>query len=119
MWWGIHFEHLHPYGEGGCVILGEKDENMVRNIVLNDTEIEVKHYDRKTEEGHQVVSFIFDVTSEEYHDVTVLLYKGTFDIRIPEEGLDFKGTIINYSTSLDNLYEEGQTGEFRVTLQEV
>lgn len=101
------------------LFLGKKDESMVHSIVLDDTEIEVKHYDRKTEEGHQVISIIFDVTSAEYHDITVLLYKGTFDIRVPEEGLDFRGTIINYSTSLDNLYEENQTGEFRVALQEV
>ncbi|MFC3419537.1 DUF3219 family protein [Salinicoccus hispanicus] len=88
-------------------------------IILDDTEIKLKQYESKETDGLHEVSFTFDVTSEEYHDIAVLLYRETFDVNIPEEDLKFRGTITNYSTSLDNLYEENQTGEFRVTLQEV
>ncbi|GAB6994338.1 DUF3219 family protein [Salinicoccus sesuvii] len=88
-------------------------------IILDDTEIKLKALELNKVDGRREVAFIFDVSSEDYHDIAVLLYRATFDVNVPEEGLEFRGTIINYSTSLDNLYEENQTGEFRVTLQEV
>ncbi|WP_237605606.1 DUF3219 family protein [Salinicoccus sp. ID82-1] len=101
------------------LFLEKKDESMVDRIILDDTEIKLKDYEAHEKDGRREVAFIFDVTTEDYHDVAVLLYRGTFDVSIPEEHLEFRGTIINYSTSLDNLYEENQTGEFRVTLQEI
>lgn len=92
---------------------------MAGTIILDNTAIKLKAYESKETDGVHEVTFIFDVTSEDYHDIAVLLYRATFDVNVPEEGLEFRGTITNYSTSLDNLYEENQTGEFRVTLQEV
>jgi hypothetical protein len=47
------------------------------------------------------------------------LYKGTFHVNVPEEDLDFQGTIHQYSTSFTNLYEKGQVGDFSLSLIEV
>lgn len=53
------------------------------------------------------ISIEFKVSREDYHDVTTLLYEGTFDIRVNEKGLTFRGTIQQYSTSVTNLYIKG------------
>ncbi|GAA3728986.1 YkvR family protein [Salinicoccus jeotgali] len=92
---------------------------MSQQVFLNDTQIPIKDYKLENEGGQRRLTVIFNVTSKDYHDIAVLLYERTFDIKLPSESLDFKGTIVNYSTSLDNLYEPGQTAEYRVTLQEV
>ena len=65
------------------------------------------------------ISLHFNVTSEDYHDVTTLLYKETFDVKVPEKDFMFKGTIQEYSTSITNLYEKDQVGEFTLSLVEV
>ena len=61
----------------------------------------------------------FPVTSEDYHDVTTLLYKGEFDVQIPANDETFRGKIVEYSTSVTNLYESGQVGNFQLALLEV
>lgn len=92
---------------------------MVKEIIVNDRRITVNHY----QEGHVnnliTIGIEFNVLSEEYHDITTLLYKGTFDIKVPERDLGFKGTIQEYSTSITNLYEQGQVGIFKLTLKEI
>ncbi|WP_077324658.1 DUF3219 family protein [Virgibacillus siamensis] len=88
---------------------------MVNEIILNDTPIQVDSY----EENPDGFCVEFKVTSEGYHDITTLLYKGMFDIEVPEKGLAFRGNIREYSTSITNLYESGQVGEFRLCLREV
>lgn len=92
---------------------------LVKEIQINDTIINVDYFkEEKVNDLHKITVY-FKVSSEEYHDVTTLLYKGTFDVNIPERELVFKGTIQEYSTSVTNLYEKGQTGDFKLTLLEV
>jgi hypothetical protein len=79
----------------------------------------VTKYEEETVGGLHKITVEFKVTSEEYHDVTTLLYKGTFDVNVPANGLAFKGTINEYSTSITNLYEKGQVGVFHLSLLEV
>ncbi|WP_456363039.1 DUF3219 family protein [Priestia aryabhattai] len=92
---------------------------MVQEIVLNDTPIQIYSYEQEIVKGKTKVSVDFKVTSEEYHDITTLLYKSTFHVNVPEEDLDFQGTIHQYSTSFTNLYEKGQVGDFSLSLIEV
>jgi hypothetical protein len=92
---------------------------MVKEIILNKTSIKVHRYEqRKVNDLHEI-SVGFDVTSEEYHDIATLLYQGTFEVKVPEKDLSFRGTIGQYSTSLTNLYEKGQVGDYSLTLLEV
>ncbi|WP_338452901.1 DUF3219 family protein [Niallia oryzisoli] len=91
---------------------------MVNEIILNNTLIKVYSFEhRKVNQLHEI-SVSFEVTSEEYHDITTLLYEGTFDVKVPERELSFRGTIQQYFTSISNLYEEGQVGDFSLTLLE-
>ncbi|XJZ27582.1 DUF3219 family protein [Bacillota bacterium Lsc_1132] len=92
---------------------------MVKEIILNDTLIHVDNYKEETENGLQKIFIDFKVTSEEYHDITTLLYEGTFNVKVPERGLAFRGNIQQYSTSFTNLYEKGQVGDFKLSLLEV
>lgn len=92
---------------------------MVKEIFLDDTPVHIDNYKEDIQEGLQRICVEFQVTSEEYHDITKLLYKGTFDIKVPEKDLSFKGTIQEYSTSITNLYEKGQVGDFRLCLRAI
>ncbi|MBS4210231.1 DUF3219 family protein [Bacillus sp. FJAT-50079] len=92
---------------------------MVTEIQLNDTKIGITQYEEIEDKGRTQISVTFYVTSDDYHDVTTLLYKGTFDVIVPERHLEFRGTIQTYSTSITNLYEKGQIGEYKLTLKEV
>lgn len=88
-------------------------------LILNNREIPLTSYEEeKVNERHQI-SVTFNVTSEEYHGIATLLYEGTFDVQIPERNLKFRGTIQQYSTSITNLYEANQVGEYQLTLLEV
>ncbi|WP_245541929.1 DUF3219 family protein [Salinicoccus albus] len=91
----------------------------MEKITLNNQEIELKEFQQTEENGRIVVSVVFDVTSEEYHDVSVLLYEEKFDIEVPGKDMKFKGVISQFSTSIDNLYEEDNVGEYRVTFTEI
>ncbi|MBD8038502.1 DUF3219 family protein [Solibacillus sp. A46] len=91
---------------------------MVSKIILDDRVIQLNSYEEEKVNGRYKVSVIFDVTSEDYHDVATLLYNGTFDVKIPEKELMFRGRIYNYSTSITNLYEENQVGQYTLTLVE-
>ena len=92
---------------------------MVKEIVLNNTLIKVHSFEQRKVNNSLEISIDFEVTSEEYHDIATLLYEGTFDVKVPESGLSFRGTIQQYSTSITNLYEEGQVGNYSLTLVEV
>jgi hypothetical protein len=92
---------------------------LVNEIILNETSINVYKYEEKTENGLHKISVQFKVTSEEYHEITTLLYKGTFDVKVPERDLMFRARIHQYSTSFTNLYLKGQVGDFKLVLQEV
>lgn len=92
---------------------------MVKEIILNNTLIKVHRFEQRKVNNFHEISIGFEVTSEEYHDIATLLYQGTFDVKIPERALSFRGTIRQYSTSTTNLYEKGQAGEYSLTLLEV
>jgi hypothetical protein len=87
-------------------------------ILLNGKSIETHKYLEEKENGKHKVSMSFYVSSEEYHEVTTLLYKGSFNVEIPKNELRFHGSIQKYSTSVTNLYEKGQVGEFELVLLE-
>lgn len=92
---------------------------MVNEIILNDTLIHVDSYKEEIENDLHKIFIDFKVTSEEYHDITTLLYEGIFDVKVPEKGLSFTANIQKYSTSITNLYEKGQVGDFTLCLLEV
>ncbi|WP_433742321.1 DUF3219 family protein [Falsibacillus pallidus] len=92
---------------------------MPKEVVLNDRVFQAKDFSHEEKEGAHQISFLFDVTSEEYHDVATLLYEGAFDVAVPENGLAFRGSIQEYSTSVTNLYEKDQVGEYSLTLLQV
>ncbi|MBD8069885.1 DUF3219 family protein [Bacillus sp. PS06] len=92
---------------------------MVKEIILNHTLIKVKRFEERKVNNSYEISVGFEVTSEEYHDIATLLYQGTFDVKVPERDLSFRGTIREYSTSMTNLYEKGQVGDYSLTLLEV
>lgn len=71
-----------------------------------------------SEEGRRKISFSFKVSSEEYHDVAVLLYKNDFQVRVPELDLEFPATIHNYSTDRTDLYQPGQVADYYLELAE-
>ena len=48
-----------------------------------------------------------------------LLYEVTFHVSVPDTELSFRGSINQYSTSLTNLYEKGQVGDYSLTLLQV
>lgn len=88
---------------------------------------EIKAYDFKEElmkasaaEGNiKKISFSFKVSSEEYHDVAVLLYKNNFQVRVPELDLEFPATIHNYSTDRTDLYKPEQVADYYLELTEM
>ena len=94
-------------------------DNMVKEIILDNTLIKINHYEAEKVNGLHYISVEFDVTSEEYHDIATLLYKGTFEVTVPDSVLFFRGTIQKYSTSITNLYEEGQVGKYKLSLLEI
>ncbi|MFD1708801.1 DUF3219 family protein [Siminovitchia sediminis] len=92
---------------------------MVSNVVLNQTVIQVYNYKENRQDGLLNIEVDFKVTSDDYHDMTTLLYEGIFDVKVPEKGLEFRGAIQEYYTSITNLYNEGEVGDFHVGLIEV
>ncbi len=93
---------------------------MVTKVQLNDMVINVTGFKEESIDDKRKIRFDFEVRSgQEYHDVTTLLYEQTFDVKIPEMKMEFRGTISNYSTSITNLYEEGSVGDFKLELVEV
>lgn len=95
---------------------------MNRKVVVNDMELAAYEYahqyvDKSGKQLHEI-KFKFPVTSEVYHDVAVLLYKDDFQVEVPEDNLVFYASIKQYSTSITNLYEEGQVGEYSLVLEE-
>lgn len=91
---------------------------MSKEILLDETSISVKSYKEEKRDQLILIHVIFDVTSDEYHDITTLLYKGSFQVKVPERDLLFNGKIYQYSTSITNLYNKGNIGEFTVSLLE-
>jgi hypothetical protein len=97
-----------------CKIEGDE---MYKKVLINNYPIEAKNLHRETADRERI-SFEFTVTHEEYHDITTLLYKNDFIVKVPDEGLEFRAVISKYSTSITNLYKQGEEGEFRLELVE-
>ncbi|SDM93574.1 Protein of unknown function [Fictibacillus solisalsi] len=91
---------------------------MANSVFLNDTKIMVRDFQQTTVNGRRQISFLFQVEHKDYHDITTLLYKNDFDVKVPEEKLSFRASISNYSTSVTNLYEENAVGDFYLELTE-
>lgn len=64
------------------------------------------------------ISFDFKVKSEQSHEITTLLYKNDFIVKIPEKELKFPATIYNYSTSITDLTVKDAVGDFKLELIE-
>lgn len=92
---------------------------MVQEIHLNNYILPINQYEETSINGLTRIAIDFKVTSENYHDVAVLLYEERFDVRVPANNLHFKGAITQYYTSVTNLYREGEIGDYHVTLQEI
>jgi Protein of unknown function (DUF3219) len=102
------------------------DVHMVNEVILNDYTLKVTDYNEevvkneKTGNELKKISFDFKVRGgDEYHDVTSLLYKNTFDVKVPEKNLEFRGTIHNYYTSRGNFSDENVVADFKLELIEV
>jgi len=97
---------------------------METSIWINDTEIQAIDFKEELiEDPHfnqkkRKISFDFKVTSEEYHDIAVLLYEMSFRIRVPAQELEFNASISNYSTSITDLYKPGQVADYYLELVE-
>ncbi|MDJ0331265.1 DUF3219 family protein [Planococcus sp. S3-L1] len=93
-------------------------------IWINDTKLEALHFKAELMENSNVhsnkrkISFDFKVTSEDYHDIAVLLYQLNFRIRIPAQEWDFNASIIDYSTSITDLYKPNQVADYHLELLE-
>ncbi|PKG24613.1 DUF3219 family protein [Niallia nealsonii] len=92
---------------------------MPDEIVLDGESITVGSFKHEKIEGFHKISVVFPVTSEEYHRISTLLYKGTFAVFVPELDLSFRGTIQQYFTSITDLYKQGNVGEFTLSLIEL
>ncbi|TWT02392.1 DUF3219 family protein [Planomicrobium sp. CPCC 101079] len=93
-------------------------------VWIDDTKIDALNFraetipDAVSGKKKQKITFDFKVTSAEYHDIAVLLYKMEFRIRVPEKEMDFFAAISNYSTSITNLYKENQVADYKLELTE-
>lgn len=98
---------------------------MVGEILLDDVPITITDFqeeniiDNTTENYLRIIRFNFKVTSEEYHQITTLLYRMNFNVKIPEKNLEFPATIYSYSTSITNLYKENEVADYKLSLIEL
>ncbi|MET3697893.1 uncharacterized protein DUF3219 [Bacillus oleivorans] len=94
-------------------------------VLLNEVSIDAENIyintitHKKTKEEQRVIGFEFNVISQEYHKITTLLYENDFTIKVPAKNLEFRGRINSYSTSITNLYNENETGVFKLELIEL
>ena len=97
---------------------------METTLWINDTEIHAYNFKEELVEElnfdkkKRKISFDFKVTSEEYHDIAVLLYEMNFRIRIPAQELEFDASISNYFTSITDLYKPNQVADYYLELIE-
>lgn len=90
------------------------DEKQIEATDFNSERVIVSGYANDA----QKISLSFKVTSEEYHDVAVLLYKNDFLVRVPEMDLEFPAVIHNYATDRTDLYQPGQVADYYLELRE-
>ncbi|GAA0479833.1 YkvR family protein [Salinibacillus aidingensis] len=91
-------------------------------IILDDLRIQAEYLQHewilKEDKRLRKVIFDFKVTSDDYHQVTTKLYENDFTVKIPDENLQFQASISTYSTSITNLYHEGEVGDYHLELIE-
>ncbi|WP_078427280.1 DUF3219 family protein [Alkalihalobacterium alkalinitrilicum] len=98
---------------------------MVNEVILDDLTLQVTNYKEEivvnqTGEPLKKINIAFKVRGgEEYHDVTSHLYKKTFDVKVPQKGIQFRATIYNYSTSRTDFSNERCMADFQLSLLEV
>ena len=98
---------------------------MVNEVILDDFALKVSGFeeDTATNSSEQVVKTIrFDFKvkgGQEYHDVTVHLYKNEFDVKVPGIELEFRGAIRNYATTRTDFTDENSVSLFSLELIEV
>ncbi|ASV69505.1 MULTISPECIES: DUF3219 family protein [Cytobacillus] len=92
---------------------------MVQEIQLNNYTLPINQYKETSVNGLKQIAIDFKVTSENYHDIAVLLYEENFDVQVPANNFRMKAAITQYYTSVTNLYREGEIGDYHVTLREV
>lgn len=92
----------------------------MNKIILNEYPIETQdlQISRESKNGRKKIQTTFQVTHEDYHAITTVLYENDFNVEIPSQNLQLHATIQNYSTSLDDLYKEGAVGTFYLELIE-
>lgn len=93
---------------------------MAVEVYLNDRLIEAFEFSEELLKDPERRKLILDfkVTSEDYHDVAVLLYEMEFHVQVPEKKLDFQASITNYSTSVTNLYLGNEIADYHLELTE-
>ncbi|WP_158638645.1 DUF3219 family protein [Metabacillus litoralis] len=91
---------------------------MINEIIINDTILPIKDYKQDGKAGKLQISVKFNVSSDQYHDMTTMLYKDKFSIKVPQKNLLFEAKITQYATSITNLYKKEQVGVFKVTFTE-
>src|SRR5690625_2230896 len=95
---------------------------MSQTMIINDYSISAENLCVATVSGisgdKQKISFDFQVSHKDYHDITTLLYTNDFILEIPAKNIKFPATIHSYSTSITNLYEENAMGDFKLELIE-
>lgn len=95
---------------------------MITEVILDDYVLRVSNFEECFLKEKDLKTILFDFKvkgGNEYHDVTVLLYKTTFDVKVPDRDLDFKGTIFNYSTSRSDFEDENTEADFHLEIHEV
>ncbi|WP_458122494.1 DUF3219 family protein [Paenibacillus sp. Z6-24] len=97
-------------------------------IQLGDLEIHGLHYEEKQfvdaskpdSAELRLITFDFVITgSQEYHDVTILLYNPTVDVRVPDRQLQFQAAVHNYFTSVPKFEKDTDTVDVHLELIEV
>jgi hypothetical protein len=99
---------------------------MVDEVILDDVTIQVTGYKEESVKGDQggeeskQISFDFIVKGkDDYHDITVLLYREVFEVRVPARKLNFRGRINHYATAIPNFEDEGAGVAFSLGLIEL
>ncbi|ANU26593.1 DUF3219 family protein [Planococcus versutus] len=97
---------------------------MAMHIWINDTQIHALNFKEQwleasdTQQKKRKIIFDFKVTSEDYYDIATLLYKIHFHIRIPTLEAEFDASIVDYSTSITDLYKPNQVADYHLELIE-
>ncbi len=99
--------------------MSQKQKVIINNYSIDIENLREEIITRKTvNEKSRKVSFDFQVSNKDYHDITTLLYTNDFIVKIPAQNIEFAATIHSYSTSITNLYEENAVGDFKLELIE-